>query len=579
MVEAEREHGVARLEEARGRRPCSPGRPRAAGRSRGRRRRAPSPGRSRAARARRRSRSRRSSGGRDSPPRTCSSGPSRRPRARRPREVLGRDQLDLAALALELAPEERGDVRVVLGEPAGPQALELLGRDCHGGMLTRSHAYSAASGDAVGREPDVAAAVESHAVASEAAEHDVGRAVAGERRSRSRARRGRGRGPRRGRGSRCPGRRRGCRPARARRPCRRRRGRRSRRGGTSRRGGPARSSRRSCSGAGAHARRAGARRCRTSRCRRWPCRRRSSRRRGIAYRASGLEPGETERDAARGSPPAGARRRPSDGRARRRGRTRPRPGSRARRRDVHADRRPRERDPGRARGADDGSARRAEHDVGALRRPRRALGDEARVVLGARREPGDRLGDGDGTTPRARPCTTVVRVPYAVVGPSSNHQLVARPTGSTLPVRVTRVPGDLRRPVVASGPALVGSCASARRSCRRRSARRCGSGSASPAAGPSSVGRRRACASRAPVSAVRLPSAARRAVLEPRDRAAAPRVDDRRSARAEEIVMASTPRRSRRTGPDPCGSDRSAPRVVPMSFAATTRKWYVDARA
>ena len=37
------------------------------------------------------------------------------------------------ALAVELAPEERRDVGVVLGEPAGPQALELLGRHCHGG--------------------------------------------------------------------------------------------------------------------------------------------------------------------------------------------------------------------------------------------------------------------------------------------------------------------------------------------------------------------------------------------------------------------------------------------------------------
>ena len=52
---------------------------------------------------------------------------------RRPGEVLGGDQLDLAPLAVELAPEQRRDVGVVLGEPAGPQALELLGRHCHGG--------------------------------------------------------------------------------------------------------------------------------------------------------------------------------------------------------------------------------------------------------------------------------------------------------------------------------------------------------------------------------------------------------------------------------------------------------------
>ncbi len=51
---------------------------------------------------------------------------------RGPGEVLRRDQLDLAALPVELASEQRRDVGVVLGEPAGPQALELLGRDCHG---------------------------------------------------------------------------------------------------------------------------------------------------------------------------------------------------------------------------------------------------------------------------------------------------------------------------------------------------------------------------------------------------------------------------------------------------------------
>ena len=43
---------------------------------------------------------------------------------RRPREVLGRDQLDLAALALELAPEERRDLGIDLGEAGGAQLLE-----------------------------------------------------------------------------------------------------------------------------------------------------------------------------------------------------------------------------------------------------------------------------------------------------------------------------------------------------------------------------------------------------------------------------------------------------------------------
>ena len=81
VVEAEREDGVARLRAARCRRPCSPGRPRAAGRSRARRRRAPSHGRSRAARSRRRTRSRRSSGCPGTPRRTCSWARSRRPRA------------------------------------------------------------------------------------------------------------------------------------------------------------------------------------------------------------------------------------------------------------------------------------------------------------------------------------------------------------------------------------------------------------------------------------------------------------------------------------------------------------------
>src|SRR5436190_1308370 len=50
---------------------------------------------------------------------------------RRPREVLRRDQLDLAALPLEFAAEEVGDLRVDLLEPGGPQVLERLLRDRH----------------------------------------------------------------------------------------------------------------------------------------------------------------------------------------------------------------------------------------------------------------------------------------------------------------------------------------------------------------------------------------------------------------------------------------------------------------
>ena len=46
---------------------------------------------------------------------------------RRPREVLGRDELDLAALALELALEECSDLRIDVGEPGGAQLLERSG--------------------------------------------------------------------------------------------------------------------------------------------------------------------------------------------------------------------------------------------------------------------------------------------------------------------------------------------------------------------------------------------------------------------------------------------------------------------
>ena len=60
------------------------------------------------------------------------------------------------------------------------------------------------------------------------------------------------------------------------------------------------------------------------------------------------------------------------------------------------------------------------------------------------------------TAPRPAPALrTTVDVPYDVVGPSSNHHSVARPTGSTLPVSTTEVPDTCAAPVVASGPALV----------------------------------------------------------------------------------------------------------------------------
>ena len=50
---------------------------------------------------------------------------------RRPGEVLGGDQLDLAALPLELAAEQLGDLRIDVGEPGGTELLERLLRDGH----------------------------------------------------------------------------------------------------------------------------------------------------------------------------------------------------------------------------------------------------------------------------------------------------------------------------------------------------------------------------------------------------------------------------------------------------------------
>ena len=128
----------------------------------------------------------------------------------RPREVLGGDQLDLVPLALRLARDQRRDVGVELREPRGPQALELVGGHCHGPDAT------AADGRRRRRLEDRAwprCATSSRrstrrAVVAAAAEENVGPAVAGERRSRSRSRRARGRGPRRARSSRRPGRRR-----------------------------------------------------------------------------------------------------------------------------------------------------------------------------------------------------------------------------------------------------------------------------------------------------------------------------------------------------------------------------------
>ena len=61
---------------------------------------------------------------------------------RRPREVLGRDQLDLPALPLQLAPERVGDLGVDLGEAGRTKLLEGLLRDRHGSLLGRGRGQS-----------------------------------------------------------------------------------------------------------------------------------------------------------------------------------------------------------------------------------------------------------------------------------------------------------------------------------------------------------------------------------------------------------------------------------------------------
>ena len=61
----------------------------------------------------------------------------------RPGEVLGRDQLDLPALALELAPEQLRDLRVDLRQPGGLQVLDRFLRDGHSApLLARGGSYS-----------------------------------------------------------------------------------------------------------------------------------------------------------------------------------------------------------------------------------------------------------------------------------------------------------------------------------------------------------------------------------------------------------------------------------------------------
>ena len=53
----------------------------------------------------------------------------------RPGEVLRRDQLDLAALAVGLPADQHSDLGIVLREPPGPQTLEVVGGNCHSRIL------------------------------------------------------------------------------------------------------------------------------------------------------------------------------------------------------------------------------------------------------------------------------------------------------------------------------------------------------------------------------------------------------------------------------------------------------------
>jgi hypothetical protein len=61
----------------------------------------------------------------------------------RPREVLGGDQLDLTALALELALDEGSGVGIDLGQPGPLELLQRLLRDRHGSTIPRHPACAA----------------------------------------------------------------------------------------------------------------------------------------------------------------------------------------------------------------------------------------------------------------------------------------------------------------------------------------------------------------------------------------------------------------------------------------------------
>src|SRR6185503_8560347 len=66
---------------------------------------------------------------------------------RRPREVLRRDQLDLPALAVGLAADQRCDLGIVLREPPGPQTREVVGGNCHSRDPTRLTAVTDSKSD------------------------------------------------------------------------------------------------------------------------------------------------------------------------------------------------------------------------------------------------------------------------------------------------------------------------------------------------------------------------------------------------------------------------------------------------
>ena len=249
------------------------------------------------------------------------------------------------------------------------------------------------------------------------------------------------------------------------------------------------------------------------------------------------------------------------------------------------------RDRRRGRAADRRRGRRAEHDVRAARRPGRARGDEA--ARGTRRPASARR---PSPTPRPR------RAPSRRCGrrstcrtrssvPSSNHQLVERPTGSTVPVSDDRRTGELRGArdreragARREGPRPTGGRAGV------ASSRRPGSGSASPAGARRSPRRRsRACPEagvRRP--AVRLPSAAlvpySNHATVPRPRGSTEPLHAR--GRDRELVRAagrdrgagsvrndrSAPRRCRGRSTRRGGSGTSRPRVRPSSRGRRRRR-------